>query len=329
MQEKILIVAPNWLGDLINAQSLFKLLKAERDCILHVLASSNILGILNCMPEVDKCWELPIKRGTFALKQRYKIAQVLKTENYHQAIILPNSWKAALVPFLAGIPHRTGYVGECRWGLINDLRFFNKAAPMPTLQHYASLGVAAHVALPVLTYPKLVAPTGIQLPAISGKPILALCPGAAFGMAKCWPSSYYARLAELQAAKGWEVWLFGAQHDYNIGQAIASICAQKQVPLQNFIGQLPITTSTAYLALAQQVVSNDSGLMHLAAALNLNLIAIFGSTSPALNPPLSDTAKVIYRALTCSPCKKRLCPLGHNRCMRDITPEEIAELCAY
>lgn len=319
MNEKILIIGPSWVGDMIMAQTLFKILHQQNPAVvLDVLAPNWSLPILGRMPEINRCIELPIEHGQFNLRQRCQIACQLRGQ-YQRAIVLTNSWKSALIPWLARIPQRTGWLGEWRWGLLNDVRYLKPKALPKMVQRYAALGFRKNQELPAdLPYPKLSSPATTR----SDQPILALCPGAAFGAAKRWPEEYFAALARTKLAEGWQVWFFGSAQDVPVIENIRGQISQATV---SYAGKIDLLQTVDLFAEVSAVVSNDSGLMHLAAALDKPLIAIYGSTSPEFTPPLGTKARVIYQQLKCSPCFKRECPLQHFDCMRKIKPAQVID----
>lgn len=296
---------------------------------------------------------MPLGHGQFALRARYRLGRELRCFQYQQAIVLPNSWKSALIPFFARIPKRTGYLGELRWGLLNDVRRLNKTLLSMTVQRFVALGLAADRSndVPVYQVPTLTISTEQQLNVCrqfeitgadfieisepSNMPdqqkgaqplaaivsnILALCPGAEFGPAKRWPAAHYAAVAVAKQQQGWQVWLFGSDKDQAVAEQINTLSGDI---CRNFAGITSLAEAVDLLSLADAVVSNDSGLMHVAAALNKKVIALYGSSDPGFTPPLHPDAKVIDLHLECSPCFKRECPLGHTRCLTDIQPAQV------
>ncbi len=328
MKKAILIVGPSWVGDMVMAQSLFKLLKQmDSETQIDVLAPSWSLQVLQRMPEINKIICLPVAHGELALRQRWSIARQLKANNYTQAIVLPNSWKSALVPWLAGIAHRTGWLGECRWGLLNDVRYLNKRALPKMVQRYAALGLIAGEALPeILPIPQLTAPQDSVVRVLQkfaldmSRPVLALCPGAAYGPAKRWPEEYFAKIAAQKILAGWQVWCFGSLQDALV---IDSIRNQIGTEALSFAGKINLLETIDLLSVVNAVVTNDSGLLHIASALGKPLVAIYGSTSAEFTPPLGAHATVLQEDLPCRPCFKRECPLRHLNCMYMIKPERV------
>ncbi len=325
---RILVVGPSWVGDMVMAQSLFITLKNSRpDCQIDVLAPAWSLALLERMPEVANAIAMPLSHGQFGLFDRITLGKKLRVNYYDQAILLPNSWKSALTPYFANIAVRTGYIGECRWGLLNDPRKLDKSLLTMTVQRFVALGLLKTASLPPeCPVPKMVINQDQQARVIekfelsSFDKILALCPGAEYGEAKRWPASYYADVAQQKIAEGWQVWLFGSEKDRataeQINKQVAGACV-------DFTGRTSLAEAVDLMSLVDVVVSNDSGLMHAAAALDKKIIALYGSSDPGFTPPLNSKAQVISLKLECSPCFKRECPLGHTRCLTDIKPEQV------
>lgn len=331
MKRKILVVGPAWVGDMVMAQCLFKVLKQRQpECEIDVLAPAWSLPILARMPEVASSIIMPIGHGKLALRERYQIGKSLREKKYQQAIVLPNSFKSALIPFFAKIPLRTGWSRELRSIILNDVRKLNKTKFPLMIERYMALGVQANEKLPE-NYPapklKISKETCSQALAthklMHERPILALCPGAEFGPAKRWPEEYYAAIANVKLNEGWDVWIFGSPKDAVVAERIMELTQQRCF---NLTGKTKLEEAVDLLSLANLVISNDSGLMHIAAALDKPLIAVYGPTSAGFTPPLNPQSKVISLKLDCQPCFQRECPLKHQRCMRDLTPELVLNL---
>lgn len=326
---KILIIAPSWVGDMVMAQSLFiELKKQQPDYQIDVLAPAWSQGLLERMPQVSQIFEMPLLHGEFGLKKRFDLGKKLRAENYDQAIVLPNSWKSALIPFFAQIPKRTGFVGEMRYGLLNDARKLDKSFLTMTVQRFVALAFE-NSELPVYSFPALNV-SAQQLRAVIEKfalrlasPVLVLCAGAEFGSAKRWTEAHFAELASQKIAEGWQIWLIGSQKDKPVTEEINKLTGWR---CQDFAGKTNLTQAVDLLSLAHTVVSNDSGLMHVAAALDKKVIAIYGSSDPKFTPPLHSQAQIVTLNLPCSPCFKRECPLGHRDCLTKILPAQIAQL---
>lgn len=325
---KILVIGPSWVGDMVMAQSLFiTLIKQDENCLVDVLAPVWSFPLLKRMPEVSNAFAMPLTHGQLGLYERFKLGQKLRLSQYKQVIVLPNSWKSALVPFFASIPLRTGYVGEMRWGLLNDARKLDKEALTMTVQRFVALGLPPNQKAPHdYPIPELKIDSSKQQEVerkfrlnLSGK-VLALCPGAEYGEAKRWPARHYAEVAKQKNSQGWSVWLFGSVKDQFVAEQINQLTENA---CQDFSGKTSLGEAIDLMSLADVVVSNDSGLMHVAAALNKKIIAIYGSSDPRFTPPLNTEAKIIDLELDCSPCFKRECPLGHTRCLFDIHPQQI------
>lgn len=324
---RILVVGPSWVGDMVMAQSLFLTLKRHYpSCTIDVLAPAWTFPLLERMPEVAQGVAMPLGHGKFGFGARLKLGRTLRGR-YDWAIVLPNSWKSAFVPFFAGIPRRTGYLGELRYGLLNDARRLHKHKLPRTVQRFVALGLRSEASLlPECPTPCLrVAAEGQAAAAAkfglarAGK-VLALCPGAEYGPAKRWPPGHFAELAMAKQADGWRVWLFGSEKDRAVAEAIAA----RAPGCVNLAGRTDMAEAVDLLSLADAVVSNDSGLMHVAAALDKPLVALYGSSDPGFTPPLSDRARILRLGLECSPCFKRVCPYGHTRCLAEILPAQVS-----
>jgi len=332
---KILVLGPAWIGDMVMAQSLFKTLKVQQpNCQITVAAPSWTLPLLDRMPEVSEKIALPFKHGELAFWERIRFGKSLKSKGYQQAIILTNSLKSALLPWAAGIPKRTSFLGEMRYGLINDIRPLNKTILKKTVERFVALGLAKNQALPTdFPQPKLITETANGEACLkhldivtTHQPILGLCPGAEYGESKRWPVSHYAAVANAALQKDWQVWLFGSEKDLPTTTAINALTMKQCV---NFGGKTKLGEAIDLMAMCHTVVCNDSGLMHVAAALDKKLIAIFGSSDPKHTPPMNPTAVIEYLGLECSPCFKRACPLGHLDCLKKIYPSFIIKKISF
>ena len=327
--ERILIVAPSWVGDAVLSQPLLALLQAKDPAArIDVLAPAWVLPVYRRMPQVADTIESPFRHGQLAIRARAQLAAAIRRLRYDRALILPNSFKSALVPWLAGIARRTGFVGEWRYGLLTDPRRLDPKSLPRMVQRFAHLAGGRDEPLPqALPRPALrvsaaeveavLAAKGLARP-----PRLAcFCPGAEYGPAKRWPARYFGHLAQLLSREGYAVWLLGSNKDAAIGAEIAQHAA---AAARDLTGKTSLDEAITLLSVADQVVTNDSGLMHVAAALDRPLVAIYGSSSPEFTPPLSDRARVVRLGIACSPCFERVCPLGHFDCMMRLEPERIA-----
>jgi heptosyltransferase II len=333
--EKLLVVAPSWVGDTVIAQTLFIHLYHTRPQVaIDVLAPAASEPLLARMPEVRCTITQPLGHGELGIGRRRQLGRELREAGYDQAIVLPNSLKSALAPWFAGIPRRTGWRGEMRYGLLNDVRSLDASALPQMAQRFLALGLPAGERLPTrLPRPRLRADieNGLSLVQSLGLavdlPLLALCPGAEFGTAKRWPGEYYAQVALDFLARGWQVALFGSGGERALCDSIRASTGSRGgavAQCHNLAGRTTLADAVDLLARATAVISNDSGLMHIAAALQRPVLAIYGPTSAAFTPPLGDRAAVLVPDLACAPCKARECPLGHQRCMRDTTPAQVS-----
>ncbi len=326
--QKILVIAPSWVGDCMLMQPMLMRLKQRHPgCRIDVLAPPWTEKLLRQMPEVGEVVINPFPHGALQLGARYRLGRELRAGSYDQAVILPNSLKSALVPFFANIPLRTGFVGEMRYGLLNDARKLDKQKLPLMVERFAQLAEDAHGEIPrPLANPHLSVSTEQRDTALRklgltlDKPVAVFCPGAEYGPAKRWPVAYYAEIAQRLTAQGYEVWLVGSPKDKEVGD---NIVALGNPGCRNLCGRTDLADAISLLSCARLVVSNDSGLMHIAAALDRPMVAIFGSSSPQFTPPLSDKARILKLDLACSPCFKRECPLGHFECMVKLTPERV------
>ena len=325
---KILVVGPSWVGDTVLAQPLFRRLRQRHaELQLDVLAPSWTLPLLRRMPEVSHALASPFGHGELRLRERLRLAREIAAPGYDQAVVLPNSFKSALVPWFARIPIRTGYVGEMRQLLLNDARRLDARALPLMAERYAALAdlPGTGLARPLPPLELTVSETARaallqQLGLALDRPAAALCPGAEFGPAKRWPAAYFAELARKLAGSGFQIWVIGSAKDHDIGQQIAQASGDSAL---NLCGRTSLEQVVDLLSCARIVVSNDSGLMHVAAGVAAPLVALYGSSSPAFTPPMSRSARVLKLDLSCSPCYKRQCPLGHFNCMLQLTPERV------
>ena len=324
---RILVVGPAWVGDMVMAQSLFITLKARfPDADIDVLAPAWSRPLLSRMPQVNSAVTLPLEHGDLGWGVRRRLGVTLYGR-YQRAIVLPRSWKSALVPAFANIATRTGYRGEFRYGLINDMRKLDKKQLTQTVQRYVALGLPKGAPLPPpIPQPKLRVDQDNQRLQLDlnrlnlDKPVVALLPGAEYGPAKRWPIERYVELAKCLKAAGRQVWVFGSAKENELGEAIVQAAGEGVV---NLCGQTKLVDTVDLLGLAECAVTNDSGLMHIAGAVGTRLVALYGSSSPDYTPPLTDKAEVVYLRLSCSPCFERECPLKHFNCMMQIEVEDV------
>ena len=325
MKKKILVIGPSWVGDSVMAQPLYQRLHERHPGLeLHVFAPAWTLPLLERMPEVAKAHLNPFGHGALRLAERWKVARQLKAERFDQAIVLPNSLKSALIPLLAGIPLRTGFIGESRYWILNDARELDEQALPMMVERFCAL--AEERKKPVqrpIAHPQLVTnaqsqqQTATRLQLDTSKPVIAFCPGAEYGPAKRWPARHFAALARQFAAAGYAVWLFGSGKDKLIGDEIAQLAGGQAI---NLCGHTGLEEAIDLMGLTRLAVCNDSGLMHVAAALGKPLVALYGSSSPDFTPPLSDQAGVVSLNLDCSPCFERNCPYQHTNCLEQLAP---------
>lgn len=334
---RTLIVGPAWVGDMVMAQSLFQLLRKHRpQTPIDVLAPAWSRPLLERMPQVSRTLDMPFGHGDLCLSERYRFGRSLRGHGYTRAMVLPNSFKSALVPVFAGIAERVGWRGEMRYGLLTDIRKLDKHRYPMMVQRFLALAYPPGAALPEpLPYPALqvdprrraerLAAFGLSL----NRPVLALCPGAEFGPAKRWPPEYFAQVAAEKIAQGWQVWLMGSGRDNEACERLMQALPDDLLgQCHSLAGATTLDQAIDLLAAADAVVSNDSGLMHIAAALDRPLVVVYGSTSAEFTPPLASRVRTVNLPVDCGPCFERECPLGHTRCLRDLPPARVLEALA-
>lgn len=338
---KIVVIGPSWVGDMMMSQSLYRTLKAEYPSAeITVMAPAWCRPLLARMPEVDQALEFPFGHGALALAARRRLGIALRVSCYDRAYVLPNSFKSALVPFFARIPQRIGWRGELRYGLLNDVRTLDKAAFPLMVQRYVALAYpatqirqASDLPQPLLR-PQLqvseeeIAITLAELQIDSARPRIGFCPGAEFGPAKRWPHYHYAALAQTLIAQGYQVVLLGSAKDQPIGEQIRQSLDQTSVThCINLAGQTRLEQAVSVIASCQAIVTNDSGLMHIAAALNRPLVALYGPSSPDFTPPLSEQATVIRLIKGYHKIRQGDASEGYHQSLIDIQPARVfAEL---
>jgi heptosyltransferase II len=332
MAPAILVIGPAWVGDMVMAQVLFKLLRLlHPTAAIDVLAPAWSLPLLARMPEIRRPIAMPLGHGSLQFGVRYRLGRELRAEHYDQAILLPNSFKSALTPFFANIRQRTGWRGEWRYGLLNDLRILDKQRYPLMVQRFATLASPKDANLPAtLPHPALTIDRENQQQLLQrfglndGKPLLALCPGAEFGPAKRWPETHFANVAATMLERGWRIAIFGSANDRAVAaQIIERLPMPMRAAVIDLSGATALVDAVDLLAAATAVVSNDSGLMHIAAAVDRPLVVVYGSTSPAFTPPLSEQVEILQIPVDCGPCFQRQCPLGHLKCLVELKPERV------
>ncbi|HEJ7935548.1 ADP-heptose--LPS heptosyltransferase RfaF [Serratia marcescens] len=336
---KILVIGPSWVGDMMMSQSLYRTLKAEYPSAeIDVMAPAWCRPLLARMPEVNQALAMPLGHGALGLGERRRLGRALRANRYDRAYVLPNSFKSALVPFFADIPQRTGWRGEMRYGLLNDVRVLDKAAFPLMVQRYVALAYdkgriqrADDLPQPLL-WPRLqvsdeeIADTTAAFNLTDSRPIVGFCPGAEFGPAKRWPHYHYATLAQQLIESGYQVALFGSAKDHEAGEQIrAALREDARDFCLNLAGKTQLEQAVILIAACRAVVSNDSGLMHVAAALNKPLIALYGPSSPDFTPPLSDKARVIRLISGYHKVRKGDAEQGYHQSLIDIQPQQVLD----
>lgn len=320
-RSSILVIGPRWVGDMVMAQCLFSALRdLHPNAAIDVLAPHALARLVLRMPQISRVIDDPLPRGRLALAGRYAAGRRLRGA-YGQAYVMQGNWKSALIPFFAGIPRRTGYRKEMRYGLLNNMPPLSKAMKRRTAEMFFNMAEGGAFQNPQLTVDtanqtRLLAENGLR----SGG-FVALMPGAEFGPAKRWPSDRYAAFAERMIARGLDVALLGSPKD----GAVAAEIAAAAPAVTDLTGKTGLDDAVDILAAARLAVSNDSGLMHVAAAVGTPVLAIYGSTAPENTPPLTERRALIWLGLDCSPCHSRTCPLQHLDCMNKLDVDRVAE----
>lgn len=335
---RILIIGPSWVGDMLMSHSLIRQLKKQQpSCEIDVLAPDWCRALIERMPEVSNSIAMPVGHGSLQLGVRRRLAAVLAERDYDQAIVCPNSLKSALIPFFAGIELRTGWLGEMRYFLLNDPRKLNKNAFPLMVQRYVALateGVHSADKLPEILPPRLTVIASTQTEALEAfelprQKLIGLCPGAEFGPAKRWPDYHYAQLAQQLIDDGWSVACFGSAKDAEVVESIsAQLSDSARAAFYPLAGKTSLPQAIDLLAACDAVVTNDSGLMHVAAAVDTPLVALYGPTSPDFTPPLSDKAEVIRLIDGYLKIRKGDDEQGFHQSMIDIQPERVLKALA-
>ena len=322
----ILVVPYMWIGDFVRCHSVIKLLNARfPDRPVDVLSTTLCAPLTDYMPGLRQAIVVNLPRSRIALKDQRALARRLKRENYGSTLIMPRTWKSALAPFFARIPERIGFVGEMRFALLNDVRYGERRLPR-MVDRCAALALPPAAELPPeWPLPELkIAPAEIESfrrecgLAFDKRPVVALAPGAV-GPSKRWPASAYAALTRRLIAEGFAVWVVGGPEEKSLAAEIIGDTTARDLTGHD------LRNAILALAAAAVAVSNDSGLLHVAAAAGTPAIGIFGPTSPWHWAPLNPLAATIETEtkVDCRPCHKPVCKLAHHRCMRDIPPEQL------
>lgn len=323
-----LLIGPQWLGDAVMAQPLVGDL--ARSGPVDVVCLSSLATVYAHMPGIRHVVPVDFQRGRLQWASRRAVAAACRSRGYARAVVCPNSWKSALIPWMAGISSRCGLKGEWRYGLLNDIREAPSDTPRGPSQpqQYASLAddpVRVRGALPTLG-PCTDLPAGLLALQQAHMPLLVLCPGAAYGPAKQWPAAHFATVASDWIEEGGRVLLLGSAADKAIeARIIELVPAARRERLWPLSGQTSLSEAMAILSLADAVVSNDSGLMHVGAALGRPVIGLYGSTDPLHTPARGPAVQLISEGLSCSPCFERSCPIKTTACLESLSPKRVID----
>src|SRR6476661_2768203 len=323
-----LVIAPQWIGDAVMTEPLLRRLHARGEQ-LTVGAVPWVAPVYRAMPQVGEVLEFPFQHGGLQFAARRRLARELQGR-FDTAYVLPNSLKSALLPLLAGIPQRVGYLGEARVGLLTH-RLKNPKDRPPMVAFYSALSGARDGLendRPQLQLDRAAIDAALARQQVTERGYALFAPGAEFGPSKRWPERHYAALA---SGLDVPVLLLGSSKDALVCDAIVRATGDR---CRSLAGRTSLAEAFALIAGARAMVSNDSGLMHVAAALAVPQVALFGSSSPLHTPPLNDRAQVVWLKadpgyqppLDCAPCFQRDCPLGHHRCLEDVDAARVAAL---
>lgn len=323
-----MIVGPSWIGDMVMAEPMMRQIKSSHPgSSITLVAPSWSLDVASRMISVDHGVVSPFQHRHLGIWKRYGFAKGLRAQKFQKAWILPNSFKSALLPYWAHVPNRIGFLGEHRYGLLTDIRRLNEVLSQRLVDQYYSLAFDKKTdPFSLAPFPRLFVNKDHQIKALLkfglevNRPILVMCPGAEYGPAKQWPIHYYIDVARHFVGMGWQIWWMGSAKDTAIGHQDIETLGKNS---KNLCGKTNLVEAVDLMGCARLVLSNDSGLMHVASALDRPLVAIYGSSDPNKTPPLSSKVFVFYLGLECSPCFKRVCPLGHTRCLVDIRPGDV------
>lgn len=316
----ILVVGPNWVGDMVMAHTLVRALSVRfPDAPIDVLAPPASAPVAARMAEVRDVIDLPFSPHRTHFRERLALARSFR-DRYASAYVLPGSWISALIPALAGIRNRTGYLRELRFGLLNRIIEMPDGQKRKTAEAYSRLAGDATLLLPQLQVDRANQERLLMEHSLVARQFVALLPGAEGGSAKRWPARQYAELARHLLHQGQHVILLGSPRDADTTSEIAA-AAPGAIDLG---GRTSLADAIDLVAAAELAVANDSGLMHVAAAVGTPIVGIYGSTSPQNTPPLTDQRALIWRGLACSPCHQRECPLGHTDCLNGLDVDTVA-----
>jgi heptosyltransferase-2 len=314
------VIGPRWVGDMVMAQCLFSALKElHPNAAIDVLAPAWAAPLVKRMPELRQQIDFPLKPGALEFTIRRRFGRLLRGR-YDMAYVLPGSWKSALIPFFARIPRRFGNLREMRYGLLTDIVPLPDAVKRRTAQAYFGLAQGGHFRPPHLTVDAGNQKELLARFELKAGEFVAMMPGAEYGPAKRWPSESYAGLAREMMAKSFKVALFGSKNDRDVTAEIAALAPG----VVDLAGKTRLEDAIDLIAAARLAVSNDSGLMHVAAAVGTPVVAVYGSTSPENTPPLAEQRELIWLHLSCSPCHQKVCPLGHLNCLKTLDVAKVA-----
>ena len=322
--QKLLIIPQNWLGDIVMSQTLLKKIKSNNPkTSIDILVNSSLKNLVERMPEINKVIILDCSHRELGLFKRLRLAKEIKKSSYDRSIVLSRSLKSSLIPYFAKIPIRTGELGELRYLFINDLKEFSKESRRKTASRYISMYSDNNEELSENYYPSLdsnsenIKNLSEKYDLKKDKKVIIFAPGAAFGPSKMWPVNKFRELGK-KLNNDFKILILGSNNEKSIGNDIVT-----NKNMVNLCGKTSIADAVDLMHISKFCVSNDSGLMHLAAATNTKSISIYGSTSPDFTPPLTKNKDIHYKGMSCSPCFEKKCKYGHYNCLVDIHSDDV------
>ena len=322
--QKLLIIPQNWLGDIVMSQTLLKKIKSNNPkTSIDILVNSSLKNLVERMPEINKVIILDCNHRELGLFKRLRLAKEIKKSSYDRSIVLSRSLKSSLIPYFAKIPIRTGELGELRYLFINDLKEFSKESRRKTASRYISMYSGKNEELSGNYYPSLdsnsenIKNLSEKYDLKKDKKVIIFAPGAAFGPSKMWPVNKFRELGK-KLNNDFKILILGSNNEKSIGNDIVT-----NKNMVNLCGKTSIADAVDLMHISKFCVSNDSGLMHLAAATNTKSISIYGSTSPDFTPPLTKNKDIHYKGMSCSPCFEKKCKYGHYNCLVDIHSDDV------
>jgi len=326
---KILVKGNNWLGDAVMSLPTLRSLRAMKPgARIAVLSRDSVAGLYAGAPYVDETIVYP-RRDRKGVRAWLGVVRDLRGRKFDAALILPRSFSSALMAFSARIPRRIGYAGEGRSAMLTDAVEREPALLKGHRVHYYHRLLSAFGTPPEASPPELEvsaeAARWVKEQAPAGSPLVALNPGATYGEAKQWYPDRFVETGR-RLMKRWKasIVVVGGPAERDLGERVASEIGSGAVSLA---GKTDIPRLAALLKACDLLVTNDTGPMHVADAVGAPIVAVFGPTDWIATPPFGKRHAIVRTPIECSPCLKRVCPLGHHNCMKRVPVEDVVEAC--